>query len=70
MKEYGTIKATGKSGDAYVFHPNILHKSDVNTTSNSRRIIVIAYNACDNVTLPPNRIPWYDSPYTENINII
>lgn len=67
-KENGTVLATGKSGGAYAFNPNILHKSEYNTTNNPRRIIVIAYNSCDNLTAPKNRVPWYDSPHTENIN--
>ncbi len=70
IKENGVIQATGKSGDAYAFNPNLLHSSAINTTNLPRRIIVIAYNSCDNLPAPKNAVPaWTDSPYVENINV-
>lgn len=51
IEEYGQVEmATGKQGDAFLFHCNLLHGSNQNMYFQDRRILMLTFNPVSNNT--------------------
>ena len=47
-KRHESVYITAEPGDALFFHSNLLHSSDANKSKNSRRTLIVCFNAKSN----------------------
>ena len=47
-KRHACVYITAEPGDALFFHSNLLHSSDANKSKNSRRTLIVCFNAKSN----------------------
>ena len=47
-KRHESVYITAEPGDALFFHSNVLHSSDANKSKNSRRALIVCFNAKSN----------------------
>jgi ectoine hydroxylase len=57
--KYGSVKILGQKGTILVFNPDIVHGSGNSVHNNSRKIIILTFNRCDNVPLKKSVRPEY-----------
>ena len=59
LKTYARIHVELSAGDSVFFHANTLHRSDGNTTNQSRNVFISSYNRADNSSYREHQHPNY-----------
>mgnify|MGYP000274190235 CR=1 FL=1 len=59
LEQLETVYVELSPGDTLIFHCNLLHKSNQNTSAHPRWSIISAYNALSNQSIAPNEAVYY-----------